>query len=136
MSFSASNSSQNAEINVTPLIDVLLVLLIVFMVIVPVMPRGLESRVPQRSKAAEQMRPPLVVRLSEQPNLQTAAYTIDGRAVERAQVGAVLQAGLGLRAKRSVWIEASPWLSYQLVAEVAGDARAAGATGIGLGRLQ
>ena len=35
-----------SEINVTPLIDVLLVLLIIFMVIVPVTPKGLETLVP------------------------------------------------------------------------------------------
>jgi biopolymer transport protein ExbD len=40
-------------INVTPLIDVLLVLLIIFMIIVPVTSRGLQSNIPQPAKHAQ-----------------------------------------------------------------------------------
>src|SRR5450432_3130069 len=40
---------QKAEINMTPMIDVLLVLIIIFMVITPIAPRGLETQVPQQA---------------------------------------------------------------------------------------
>jgi biopolymer transport protein TolR len=43
-----------SEINVTPMIDVLLVLLIIFMVIVPVTPKGLNALVPQPPKNKDQ----------------------------------------------------------------------------------
>jgi len=45
-----------SEINVTPLIDVLLVLLIIFMVIVPVTPKGLSTLIPQPPKTIQRRR--------------------------------------------------------------------------------
>ena len=54
MTMNGSNArSLNAEPNVTPLIDVLLALLIIFMVIVPVTPRGMVAMLPQPPKSAQ-----------------------------------------------------------------------------------
>lgn len=136
MSFSVSNSSQQAEINVTPLIDVLLVLLIIFMVIVPVMPRGLESRVPDRSKAPERMPPPVSLRvLGDEAAGSNLRYEVDGRVVDRRELRSVLLAAVSVRAQRAVYVSASAQVSYRAVADAVGVARTAGATTVALGRL-
>jgi biopolymer transport protein TolR len=137
MAFSALNSSQQSEINVTPLIDVLLVLLIIFMVIVPVTPRGLESSVPQDSKAAQPVLGPVSLRVlsdARRPD-DGITYEVEGHAVDRAHLAEALLAGLRLRAERSVYVSASSRLSYRDVAAAVGAAKAAGATTIALGRL-
>ena len=91
MAFSTNDSSGrtslSAQINVTPLIDVLLVMLIIFMVIVPVVPRGLNSIIPSTSRASasdEVVNHPILVQIELDGSLPR--YKIDGAGVAQADV--------------------------------------------------
>jgi biopolymer transport protein ExbD len=139
MVLSASNSGQQSEINVTPLIDVLLVLLIIFMVIVPVTPRGLQSQAPQDAKTQAPVPGPVSLRVLTTGDAGSAGghitYEVEGRVVDRVHLSDALLARLSVRAQRSVYVNASSQVSYREVAAVVGAAKAAGAATIGLGRL-
>ncbi len=136
MAFSVG-SEQQAEINVTPLIDVLLVLLIIFMVVVPVRPRGLESQVPQSSSsAAERVLGPVDLRvMGVGPQMRRQiTYEVDGRVVAANELNRALLASIRLRPGRSVYVSGDTELSYADVARAIGAAKWAGAVTVGVGR--
>jgi biopolymer transport protein TolR len=88
MAFSTNRTSGgdglSYDINVTPLIDVLLVMLIIFMVIVPVMPRGLNSALPSAATAggAEATDRPILVQIEREG--VAVRYVVDGVGTEKS----------------------------------------------------
>jgi len=136
MAFSANSSSGTSpEINVTPLIDVLLVLLIIFMVIGPALPHGLESAIPQTSAGAA-LEPPVTVRVLAGTLGSGTRYRIGAQDAAFADIRPRLRqlfAGRPERGEeRTLYIDADRSLSFQEVARVAGEARAAGAGPVAL----
>lgn len=131
---SGGTRGSSAEINVTPLIDVLLVLLIIFMVMVPTLPIGLRSAVPQPAKGpTERSEPP--VRLEVQPaapGALEASYRVDGQPVAAAELGSELRARLFRRQEHTLLVSGDRSLSYDQVAQAISVAKAAGASPIGI----
>lgn len=136
MAFSVSASGQQSEINVTPLIDVLLVLLIIFMVIVPIAPRGLASQVPDdAAKASQGALAPVSLRVLSGAAGERLRYEVDGRGVDAGGLSMALTEALRVRADRAVFVSATADASFGDAARAVSVARTAGASTVGLGRL-
>jgi biopolymer transport protein ExbD/biopolymer transport protein TolR len=121
-----------AAINVTPMIDVLLVLLIIFMVIVPQAPKGLNSQIPQPSKSTDRT-PPDVVVVEVLPDRGSGPiYRINQTTVSRSQVAAELRTIFAPRRDRTMFVKGDSALSFRDVAEVVDMGHAAGVENVGL----
>jgi biopolymer transport protein TolR len=137
MAFSTNGSSAgsglSSEINVTPLIDILLVMLIIFMVIVPFMPRGLGASIPSADSArapGEDEDRPILVEIERRA--WSVRYVVDGVAVERAELSPQLASALSLRSRRQMLVKADAGLDFGVIARVIDAGQAAGVEGVGL----
>ena len=134
MAFSMNGSSGNGcEINVTPLIDVLLVLLIIFMVIVPLVPKGLSASIPQPAKSPNESAPPqtIVVQVADGAAGQLT-YRINGETFAKAELEPKLAEIYAGREDKAMFLKADPDLEYSAIAGVIDLSRKAGVTQVGV----
>ncbi|MFN3696075.1 MAG: ExbD/TolR family protein [Pseudobdellovibrio sp.] len=127
MGMSSGNSSNGSkmamsEINVTPFVDVMLVLLIIFMVTAPMMQQGIDVNLPKTSSAG--------VELNEEPFIlsidQAGRIKIASTAVAMSDLRVKLKAIFENKKNKQIYIQADKKVDYGVVAEVMGEARAAG----------
>ena len=114
-----------SEINVTPLVDVVLVLLIIFMVTAPLMQGGIDLELPKASSTGLDLTEGLVLDV-----LADGSLRIGKQVVGAEELDAVLaQAGA---ASRPVFVRADQRVPYGTVAQLLGRVREAGVSSVGL----
>jgi biopolymer transport protein TolR len=130
-----SGGSNMADINVTPMIDILLVLLIIFMVIVPVTPKGLDALVPQPPKDPQKQPPnndrTIVVQVLYRPGA-LPAYKINETDVDKRDLLPRLTEIYANRAERVMFVRGDDDLNFGYIADVIDIGRAANVDHIGL----
>jgi biopolymer transport protein ExbD len=124
---SATRESPMADMNITPLVDVMLVLLVIFMIAAPMMTRTLSMDLPQPGPRPDK---PLA-----EMTLQVQAgdlFALDGQAMSRAQVTQALLAAHSANPDLKVNLEVDPEAEYESAMRAMAAVRGAGIEAIGL----
>lgn len=128
-------SRHGAEINVTPLIDVLLVLLIIFMVIVPPRNFGEQADIPLPAKTDRPQPEPqetIVLQLHDLGEGKLPALRINRQDVPWDKLGTRLQAIFENRSAKVAFVKGDPEVDFQYVAQAIDISHHAGVERVGL----
>ena len=136
MAFSTGgHGGLSSDINVTPMIDILLVLLIIFMAITPVTPHGLEALVPQPPKNNQPQQKEndtaIVLQVLKGSGSQPA-YKINETDVQKSDLAGRLQTIFAARATKVMFIKGDKDLDFAPISNAIDIAKGAGVDHVGL----
>jgi biopolymer transport protein TolR len=119
-----------AQINVTPFVDVMLVLLIIFMITTPLMEKGVDVALPEVENAPNlsAVKEPLVITVTRKGKIMVGSNRVENA----AKLTPVLQQVLSEREDKTVYLEADKAVPYGHVVQVMAAVKRAGVTKLGM----
>jgi biopolymer transport protein TolR len=118
-----------SEINVTPMVDVMLVLLVIFMITAPMMTQGIDVDLPKTtSKALRQKEKPVVITINKKGQIFLNRIRGSQKMLREQLTKLAMNDGN----KRPVFLKADKRVQYGLVAAVMADIKAAGFNKLGM----
>ncbi|RUM47038.1 MAG: protein TolR [Desulfocapsa sp.] len=130
MAFSTGRARSGfvSEINVTPMVDVMLVLLIIFMVTAPMMTQGLDVDLPETTaKSLRQKEDPLIVTLDKTGKI-TLGKIVVGEAMLRQQLEKLYTEN----SEQPIFLKADKNVAYGVVVNIMAEIKAAGFDKLGM----
>lgn len=119
-----------AQINVTPFVDVMLVLLIIFMVTAPMMEKGVDVALPEVENAPNlaSAKEPLIITVTRKGEIMVGNNTVN----DAVKLTPVLQQVLSEREEKTVYLEADKQVPYGKVVQVMAAIKRAGVAKLGM----
>jgi len=118
----------NSEINVTPFVDVMLVLLVIFMVTAPLMQQGIDVNLPETTTQAIRVKDaPLILAVKK-----SGEFFLGRKEVEEEALQAKIEALFETRGSKEIFLRADREAPYGVVVKAMAAARRAGASKLGI----